>query len=132
MKALALYLATAIVTGLLAFYLAMEMIWGAPLNPLHYVSFLGSVLLFIASLTAPFSPRVGAKIAVAGSIATWCLYGPAIVSSILMPFTTWQSIKFDLKFREYVPVVGLLAGPILLVAATVYAIAVLKRPLQSE
>lgn len=132
MKAMALYLVTSIVTGVHILYLASAILWGAPLNPLHCVCFLGSVLLLFASVRAPFVPRTGAKIALAGSIAAWCFYVPVIVVSSLMPFAAWRDIRISASSGIYAPVVGFFGGPILLVATTIYTIFVLKRPRQSS
>jgi hypothetical protein len=106
--------------------LASEMIWGAPRNPFHYVSFFGSILLLVAALAAPFSARVSAKIALGGLAAAWCFYAPAIIVSSLAPFAMWQEIKIDASSRDWVPLVGILFGPLLLLVATLYAISVLK------
>jgi hypothetical protein len=126
MRAVALYLLTAVVTGTHAFWLASGMIWGAPPNPLHYLSFAGSILLFIAALRAPSSARTSAKIGLAGSLAAWCLFAPLILAQALMPFSAGQEIQMLASSREYVSLVGMFGGPILLAVTTAYTIFVLK------
>ncbi|HXQ24917.1 MAG TPA: hypothetical protein VN822_00775 [Candidatus Acidoferrales bacterium] len=126
MKAAALYLVTAVVTGVYVFYLAMETIWGAPRFALHYVSFSGSCLLVVASMAAPFRWRAGAIVALTGSAAVWCFFAPAIIYWTIMPFTFWAGMKDSFLFHDYVPALGPLVSPILLTASTTYAIYLLK------
>ena len=127
MKAAALFLLTAIVTGAHAFWLTSEMMWGAPPNPLHFAALGGSILLFVAAMRAPTSPRAATKTGLAGCIAAWCLYAPLIVLDVFMPFTMGQEVRILASFRDYVPLVGLFGGPILLVASTAYTIFFLTR-----
>jgi hypothetical protein len=132
MRVALVYFTFAIVTGLYSFYVAMEGIWGAPPNPLAYLCFLGSVLLFVAAIVAPFSHRRAAKLALAGCIAAACLFLPLFVVSILMPFTTMQTLRDFAHWRDLVPLVGMLGGPILLAAAAACAVSTIRRSSASE
>ena len=125
MKAAAMYLLTAVVTGAHASWMASEMIWGAPPNPLHFISFGGSILLLVAALRFRASPRTRAKIGLGGCVAAWCLYAPLSVLCAFMPYTMGEEVRLFLSLREYVPLVGLFGGSILLVATTVYTILLL-------
>ena len=64
----ALYVLTALVTGLHNFYWLMDMVNGAPLNILNFTALLGSVALITAAATLPFRPRLAAKIGLVGSL----------------------------------------------------------------
>jgi hypothetical protein len=59
----ALYVLTALVTGLHNFYWLMDIVNGAPLNILNLTALLGSAALMTAAVTLPFRPRMAAKIA---------------------------------------------------------------------
>src|SRR5579864_3177481 len=100
MKAAFLYLITAIVTGIYVFYLASWSIWGAPRNPLHYVSFFGSLALVSAGFIAPFRPRAAAIVALAGSCIAWCFFAPAIIYSLLTPSSDRLGIGNYLSFHD--------------------------------
>jgi hypothetical protein len=79
MIAVALYVLTAVVTGLHVFYLMMWAIWGAPTSPLQYVSLIGSVVLLLSAVAAFFNRRLAAAIAIVGSVMVWSFYAPALV-----------------------------------------------------
>ena len=122
MKASALYLVTAIATGVHVFYLAMWSIWGAPKNPLHYVVFAGCVVLAIAALVAPFRPRAAAILALVGSIAALFFYVPALIYTSLVSLAYGAAIKDAIRSGEYLEAVGPIVAVILLVVCTVCAI----------
>jgi|HubBroStandDraft_1064217.scaffolds.fasta_scaffold477354_2 hypothetical protein len=97
----------------------MSVVNGAPINPLNCIAFLGSVTLLGAGVLMPFRARIAVKLGLAGALLLWVFYAPLISVSIGMPFSTWREIRAFLSFRDYVPLVGMLVGPILLVACTV-------------
>jgi hypothetical protein len=116
--AAALYILTALITGLHNFYWLMDMVNGAPLPLLNLIALLGAATLVGAAVTVPFRQRVAAKIGLAGSLLLWLYYAPLIAVSIFTPLSTWHSIRFFVSYHDYVPVVGILVGPILLIAST--------------
>jgi len=113
-----LYILAALVTGLHNFYWLMDMVNGAPLNLLNLTALLGAATLVAAAALVPFRQRVAAKIGLAGSLLLWVYYAPLIAVSIFTPFSTWLNIRQLISFHDYVPVVGILVGPILLIAST--------------
>jgi hypothetical protein len=121
MKWVPLYALTAVVTGLHNFYGLMNMVNGAPLNLLNCVSLLGSATLLGTASLLPFRPSRAAKIGLAGSVLSWVFYGPLIVTSLVTPFSMWLEIKTFITFRDYVPLLGTLFGPVLLIACTVHS-----------
>jgi hypothetical protein len=127
MKASALYLLTAIATGIHVIYLAMWSSLGAPKNPLHYVVFTGCAILAIAALLAPFRPRAAAILALVGSLAALFFYLPALIYNSLTPYTYGAAIKDAIRSGEYLGAVGPIVAAILLVASTIYAIRRLMR-----
>jgi hypothetical protein len=127
MKALVLYLTTAIATGAHVFYLAMWSILGAPKNPLHYVVFAGCVILASAALLAPFRQRAAAILALVGSIAALFFYVPALIYTSLMPFTYGAALKDAIRSGEYLEALGPTVAVILLMACAIYAIRRLMR-----
>jgi len=113
MKALALYLVTGVVTGFHVFYLMMLAIWGAPISPLQYVSMMGSAGLLVASVVAVFKPRLASEIALAGAIAIWSFYIPALVVDF------WRLVTGAFAFKDELIAIT----PILLLAiCTGYAV----------
>jgi len=122
MKWVPLYALTALVTGLHNFYGLMNMVNGAPLNLLNCVSLLGSATVLGAAFLWPFRPSRAAKIGLAGSVLLWVFYGPLIVASLVTPFSMWLEIKTFIAFRDYVPLMGTLFGPVLLIACTGHSI----------
>lgn len=121
MKWVPLYALTAIVTGLYNFYCLMSMIWGAAINLLNCMSLLGSAALLGAAFLLPFRPNFAAKVGLAGSILSWVFYGPLIVAYLVAPFSTWLEIRDVYHFHDYVPLMGMLFGPVLLIACTVHS-----------
>jgi hypothetical protein len=113
-----LYILTALVTGLDNLYWLMGMVNGAPLNILNLIALLGAATLVGATVAVPFRPPVAVKIGFAGSLLLCVYYAPLIAVSIFTPFSTWHSIRFFISFRDYVPVMGILVGPILVIAST--------------
>ena len=115
----ALYILTALVTGLHNFYWLMDMVNGAPPGLLNLTALFGAATLVGAAVAVPFRPRVAGKIGLAGSLLLWTYYVPLIAISIFTPISTWHSIRFFISYHDYVPVVGILVGPMLLIACTV-------------
>jgi hypothetical protein len=113
-----LFALTALVTGLHNVYRLMNVVNGAPINVLNCISLSGSVVLFVAAVLAPTRPRVAAKTGLAGSLLLWVFYLPMIVVSFSMPFSAWEEIRTFISIREYVPLIGMLLGPILLTVCT--------------
>ena len=68
MKAVALYVLTALVTGLHNFYWLMNIVNGAPINLLNCTALLGSATLLGAAVLVTLRPRVAAKVGLAGSL----------------------------------------------------------------
>ena len=111
---------TALVTGLYNFYWLMNVVHGAPINPLNCAALLGSVTLLGAGvLMLSRRAPIAVKIGLAGALLLWFFYAPLIVVSLGMLFSTWLEMRAFASSRDYAPLVGLLGGPILLVAATV-------------
>jgi len=121
MKWVPLYAVTALVTGLHNFYGLMSMVNGAPINVLNCISLLGSATLLGAAFLLPFRPSFAAKVGLAGSILSWVFYGPLIFASLVAPFSIWLEIKALSTFHDYVPLIGMLFGPVLLIACTVHS-----------
>jgi hypothetical protein len=127
MKWAAVYVLTALITGLHNFYRLMNMVNGAPISLLNCISLLGSATLLIAAVLMPLRSHSAAKVGLFGSILSWVFYAPLIVLSFIMPFSTWQEIQLDASFRDYVPLLGRFLGTVLLILCTVYSIILLKR-----
>jgi len=127
MKAVALYLSAALVTGLHNFYWLMAVVNGAPINVANCVGLPGSAMLLAAALLVQSRPRTAAKLALVGSLLLWVFYAPLIIVSLSMPWSTRFQFRDFMSFRDYVPIVGTLLGPILLVACTVNSALFLRR-----
>jgi hypothetical protein len=127
MKWLPLYVLTALVTRLHNFYGLMSMVNGAPINLLNCISLLGSATLLGAAFLLPFRPSFAAKVGLAGSILSWVFYGPLIVAGLVAPSSTWLEIKTFITFHDYVALIGMLFGPLLLIAWTVHSTLFFKR-----
>ena len=104
----------------------MEMVNGAPIPLLNCVGLLGSMTLLAGAILAPFRSKAEAKCVLTGSLLSWTFYGPLVVVGFLMPYTSWSELRTFISFREYVPLVGTIMGPILLIACTVASIRSLK------
>lgn len=122
MKWVTLYVLTGLVTGLHNFYGLMSIVNGAPLNLLNYMSLLGSATLLGTAFLLPFRPGLAARVGLAGSVLSWVFYGPLIVSSMVATFSIWLEIKTFIAFHDYIPLMGLLFGPVLLIACTIHSI----------
>ena len=131
MKAGVLYFLTALVTGLYNFYRLMEIVNGAPVPLLPCVGLLGSVMLLAAAVLAPFRARSAGKLGLAGSILSWVFYAPLLVAAALTPYTFWISIQSNFSFREYIPLLGILLGPALLIVCTITSVLFSRRHHQS-
>jgi hypothetical protein len=127
MKTVTLYVLTALVTGLHNFYRIMNMLNGAPVPLLNCAALLGSVTLLGAAVLLLFQPRVAAKVGLTGSLLSWVFYAPLLIVSVMMPFSAWIDIQSYLSFHEYIPLVGMLLGPILLIATTVNSTLLVRR-----
>ena len=128
---MALYVLTALVTGLHNFYWLMNIVNGAPIDLLNCTALLGSATLLGAAVLVTLRPRVAAKVGRAGSLLLWVFYAPLITVGLLMPFSTWLQIRTFISFRDYVPLVGLFVGPILLIASTVNSIRLVRHHQES-
>lgn len=126
MKAVTLYVLTALVTGLHNFYWLMGRVNGAPLNLLNFTALLGSVTLVGAAMLVLFRPHVAAGMGFAGSLLLWVYYAPLTIVGVLTPFTTRTEIQGFIKFHDYVPLVGMLVGPILLIVCTTNSVLFFK------
>lgn len=127
MKWASLYALTALVTGLHNFYGLMSMVNGAPINLLNCMSLFGSATLLGAAFLLPLRPSFAAKLGLAGSLLSWVFYGPLIVACLVAPFSAWHDIKTFSTFRDYVPLMGMLFGPALLIACTGHSALFLRR-----
>jgi hypothetical protein len=127
MKWVPLYALTALVTGLHNFYGLMSMVNGAPINLLNCISLLGSAMLLGVAFLLPSRPSLAAKVGLTGSVLSWVFYGPLIVASIVAPFSMWFEIKTFITFHDYVPLMGTLFAPVLLIACTVHSMLFLYR-----
>ena len=128
MKWVPLYALTALVTGLHNFYGLMNMVNGTPINILNCISLLGSAALLGAAALLPIRLNAAAKVGFAGSILSWVFYGPLIFFSLFAPYSVWLEIKSFITFHDYVPLIGMLFGPVLLICCTVHSTVVNFRP----
>ena|ERR1700722_14759098 len=97
----------------------MDIVNGAPPSLWDFAALLGSVALLSAAATVPFRPRMAAKIGLVGSLFLWVCYAPLIAVAVFEPFTTRQDIRSFISDQEYVPLVGMLLGPALLIVCTI-------------
>jgi hypothetical protein len=121
-----LYGLAALVIGLHNFYWLMNMVNGAPINLFNCTALLGSALLMVAAVLLTLRQHVAAKVGLAGSVLAWVYYAPSIAVAALSPFSTWHQIRFSLSYHDYVPVVGAIFGPVLLIISTVNSVILLK------
>jgi hypothetical protein len=89
-----LYFVAGIVTGFHVYTLTLAM-YGAGLNPLEFVSLLGSLCLLIAAYVSLSKPNAAAKIALLASLMIWCFYGPAIAKSVRTRLDKQSSVFSD-------------------------------------
>jgi hypothetical protein len=127
MKTATLYVVAGVVTGLHNFYLIMDMVNGAPIPLLNCAALLGSVMLLAAAVLVLFRPRVATKVGLMGSLLSWVLYAPLLIVSFFMPFSAWMDIRSYLSYHEFISLVGVILGPILIVATTVNSILLVRR-----
>jgi hypothetical protein len=97
----------------------MGVVNGAPINLLNCIALFGSVVLLVAAILAAARLRVAAKTGLAGSLLLWAFYSTVIGIWFAMPFSAWQEIRTLISFREYIPLTGMLLGPIFLTVCTV-------------
>jgi hypothetical protein len=121
-----LFVLTALVTGLHNLYGLMSMVNGAPLNLLNFSALLGSVTLAGAAMLVPFRPHIAAAFGFSGSLLCWVYYAPLTILSVLTPFTTRAEIQGFISFHDYVPLVGILVGPLLLIVCTTKSVLFFK------
>jgi hypothetical protein len=121
-----LFVLTALVTGLHNVYGLMNTVNGAPFNLLNFTALLGSVTLAGAAMLVPFRPHVAAALGFAGSLLLWVYYAPLTIVSFLTPFTTRAEIQGFITFHDYVPLVGMLVGPVLLIVCTIKSVLFFK------
>jgi hypothetical protein len=119
MRRVSLYGLTALVTGVHNFYWLMNVVNGAPLNLLNCTALVGSALLLVTAVVLPFRTRVAAKLGFVGSVLSWVFYVPLIGASLIARYSTWLEIQTDVRFHDYVPLVGMFLGPLLLILCTV-------------
>jgi hypothetical protein len=119
MKEATLYVLTALVTGLHNLYELMNVVNGAPVDPLNCSALVGSATLLAAAVLVRFQPRTAARVGLGGSLLSWVFYAPLIFVSCLMPHTTWTELREFVLFREYIPLAGMVIGAVLLVVCTV-------------
>jgi hypothetical protein len=127
MKWVAVYAVTALITGTHNFYVLMNMVNGAPISLLNCIGIFGSATLLGASILITFRSHSAAKIGLVGCILSWVFYAPLIIVSLMLPFSTWSEIRFDASSHEYVPLVGRLVGPVLLIICTMNSIIALRQ-----
>jgi hypothetical protein len=89
-----LYFVAGLVTGFHVYTLVLAM-YGATLNPLQFVSLLGSLCLLIAAYVSLSKPNAAAKIALLASLMIWCFYGPAIAKSVRTKLDKQSSVLSD-------------------------------------
>lgn len=89
-----LYFVTGLVTGFHVYTLLALAVYGVPINPLEFVSLLGSLCLLIAAYLSLFKPNAAAKLALIAAIAMWSFYGPAIAKLVRSRFGNHQAASF--------------------------------------
>jgi hypothetical protein len=77
-----LFFAAGLITGFHVYTLLALAVFGVPINPLEFVSLLGSLCLLIAACVSLFNPRAAAQIALIAALAMWSFYGPAIAKAV--------------------------------------------------
>jgi hypothetical protein len=92
-----LYFITGIITGFHVYTLMLLSLYGVPINPLEFVSLLGSLCLLIAAYLSLFKPRAAAKLALLASLSIWCFYAPALAKSIRTRLDKPSSVSFALR-----------------------------------
>ncbi len=92
-----LYFVTGIITGFHVYTLMLLSLYGVPINPLEFVSLLGSLCLLIAAYLSLFNPRAAAKVALLASLLIWCFYAPALAKSIRTRLDKHSSVSFALS-----------------------------------
>ncbi len=127
MRALLLYLTTALATGAQVCWLLAWSIWGAPTSRTQYVALCGSLVLLIAALLAIRKARAAATTALCASVAIWSFYAPALVVTFFrLPYTT-LALEPHLVL-QLLPSYLLALIPVgLLIASTYHAVVSLRR-----
>src|SRR5579863_1394614 len=77
-----LYFVSGLVTGFHVYTLLALAVYVVPINPLEFVSLLGSLCLLIAAYVSLFKPHAAAKLALIAALAMWSFYGPAIAKAV--------------------------------------------------
>jgi Zn-dependent protease with chaperone function len=132
MRWVPLYALTALVTGLHSFYGLMNIVNGARIDVLNCLSLVGAATLLGAAVLLPWRRSIAAKVGFAGSILLWVFYGPLVLAVLAAPFSMWLEIKTFITFRDYVPLMGMLLGPALLIACTTHLIPSFRRRKESR
>jgi hypothetical protein len=74
-----LYLIAGVMTAVPVLFGLGWAVWGAPISIWEYVSLLGSLVLVLSAYVSLVQARKAARLALAGAIAIWSFYLPAIV-----------------------------------------------------
>jgi hypothetical protein len=126
MKAV-IYGFTALIIGLQSFYWIMSALYGGRINPWYAAPVFGSALLLVAAITLGFRKHLAAQIGLAGSLLSWIAYGTFAAASLASPHSTWHQLRFYISFHDYVPVLGAVLAPALLMACTAISIILFKK-----
>ena len=127
MRALLLYVTTALATGAQVYWLLMWSIWGAPTSRTQYISLCGSLALLIAGLLAIRKARAAATTAFCASVAIWSFYGPALLVTLvrLLNSTLASNPSRVVRLLESSLLALIPVG--LLIASTYHALVSLRR-----
>lgn len=77
-----LYFVAGVITGFHVYALLALTVYGAPFNPLEFVSLFGSFLLLIAACISLFRPYAAARVALIACLLIWSFYAPATVNLV--------------------------------------------------
>jgi hypothetical protein len=81
----------------------------------------------VAAVVLRFRPRIAAQIGLAGSLLAWIAYAPFLAVSLASPRSTWHQLGFYISFRDYVPLLGSIFAPVLLMGCTAISIILLRQ-----
>lgn len=81
MTAFLLFFVTALATGWQLSQQILMGVWGKPSNPIEFVGFIGSLILFASAYVALFSLRRAIWIAMGATVLLWIFYLPALVTT---------------------------------------------------
>jgi len=77
-----LYFVAGLITAFHVYTLVALAAYGVPINPLEFLSLLGSLSLVTAAYISLFKPYAAARIALVACLVMWSFYAPAIVRSL--------------------------------------------------